>query len=49
MSRPTSIKIKLHASRFTLRELKEEHDEPLSLGIFVHTKQKRDIKINKKQ
>ena len=36
------------ASRFTLRELKEKHYEPSSLGIFVHAKQKRDIQINKK-
>ena len=36
------------ASRLTLRELKEKHYEPSSLGIFVHAKQKRDIQINKK-
>ena len=30
-----------------LREIKEKHDEQSSYGIFVHTKQKGDIKIFK--
>ena len=31
-----------------LREIKEKHDEQSSYGIFVHTKQKIDIQIFKK-